>query len=464
MELPFEPVLQFLEKNRSRAEQTLAELLAIPSVSADPKYRADVKRAADWIASFLRAMGMKTEEIKVHDGHPVVFGETPHQDGLPTVLVYGHYDVQPAEDPALWTTPPFQPTVRDGNIFARGASDDKGQLLTHLLSVQAWYEVHQRWPLNFKFVIEGEEETGSHVLERVLDQYADRLACQCIVISDGNQFAPGQPAITYGLRGIAYYEVRLSGPSRDLHSGSFGGTVTNPATALAMIVGRLMSEDGRIDIPGFYDDVIPPSPEERERLRQLPFNKQAYWKSLGVDGAIGEPGYSLLERRWVRPTYEVCGIWGGYQGEGSKTVIPASAGAKISFRLVPAQDPEKIRQCVLARLKQLCPPGIKLEMIDHHASPPVVTSLTSPFIKAAEQAIGAAFGKPPVLTREGGSIPIVSSFQQRLGADVLLIGWGQDDDNAHAPNEKFSLADFHTGTLASAYLWDFIRRANVATK
>lgn len=458
MESVIERVATFLKSNRAKAEQTLAEFLSIPSVSADAKHLADVKRAGEWVAQFLGQMGLRTELVPFESDHPVVYAETTQREGLPTVLIYGHYDVQPAEDPTLWESPPFQPTVRGGAIYARGASDDKGQLLTHLLSVQAWYEVTENWPVNFKFVIEGEEEIGSSVLERFLDEHRDQLTCDCIVISDGNQFGPGRPAITYGLRGIAYFELRLTGPNRDLHSGSFGGTVTNPATALAMILGRIMGQDGRITIPGFYDDVVPLSDEERRRLRELPFDERAFWATLGVESALGEPGYTVLERRWARPTFEVCGLWGGYQGEGAKTVIPAAAGAKISFRLVPRQAPDRIRQQLLAYLSQICPPGIKYELIDLHASPAVVTPLESPYIQAAEKAVKAAFSASPVFTREGGSIPIVGLFQERLKADILLLGWGQDDDNTHAPNEKFSLTDFHQGTLASAYLWDFIRQ------
>mgnify|MGYP001186448015 CR=1 FL=1 len=449
-------VIAYLQSEQQAAVDRLCQFLRIPSVSADSKYASDVRRAAEWVGSFLRDAGLKTETIENH-GHPLILAETPHQDGLPIVLIYGHYDVQPAENIHLWTSSPFEPTIRNGAIYARGASDDKGQLLTHMLSVQAWKQVTGSWPVNFKFIVEGEEETGSHVLQRFLEQAGDRLACDCVVISDGSQFGPDQPAITYGLRGIAYFELRVSGPSHDLHSGVFGGTVTNPANALAQMLAGLIDDEGRVNIPGFYDDVDPPTPEERERLRQLPFDEKAFWQSLGVDSAVGEVGYTVLERRWIRPTYDVCGIWGGYHGEGAKTVIPAEAGAKISFRLVPRQQPGRVRELLERRLKELCPPGVRFQLIDLHGSPAVVTPLDSPFIKAAEKALRAVFPNPPVFTREGGSIPIVSKFQERLRADVLLLGWGQYDDNAHGPDEKFLLADFHRGTLASAYLWEEIR-------
>jgi len=314
--------------------------------------------------------------------------------------------------------------------------------------------VEGRLPVNLKFIIEGEEEVGSHGLEQYLAEHADRLACDCVVISDGSQFAPGVPAITYGLRGIAYYELHVIGPNRDLHSGSFGGSVTNPANALAIILGGLIDKDGRVTIPGFYDDVVPLSDRERREMAALPFDEKEYFEQIGVDGAVGEIGYTALERRWARPTFDVCGLWGGYQGEGAKTVLPSMAAAKFSFRLVPNQDPAKIAAGLKTRLAELSPPGVKTELIDFHGAPGVLVPLDSPYVEAAARAIEHAFGRRPVFTREGGSIPIVTTFHQRLGADALLIGWGQDDDNTHSPNEKFSLADFHRGIRASAKLWE----------
>ncbi|MBU4398736.1 MAG: dipeptidase, partial [Planctomycetes bacterium] len=387
-------------------------------------------------------------------GHPMVYAETPTVAGAPTALVYGHYDVQPSDPLEKWTTPPFEPTRRDGNIVARGATDDKGQLLTHLKSLEAWMNVEGRLPINLKFIIEGEEEVGSHGLEKFLAEHSDRLACDCVVISDGSQFAPGVPAVTYGLRGIAYYELHVIGPNRDLHSGSFGGSVTNPANALAMILGGLIDKDSRVTIPGFYDDVVPLSDRERKEMAALPFDEKEFYEQIGVDGAIGEAGYTALERRWARPTFDVCGIWGGYQGEGAKTVLPSMAAAKFSFRLVPNQDPAKVSAGLKTCLAELCPPGVKTELIDCHGAPGVLVPLDSPYVEAAARAIEHAFGRRPVFTREGGSIPIVTTFHQRLGADALLIGWGQDDDNTHSPNEKFSLADFHRGIKASAKLWE----------
>jgi acetylornithine deacetylase/succinyl-diaminopimelate desuccinylase-like protein len=309
-------------------------------------------------------------------------------------------------------------------------------------------------PLQVKFLIEGEEEVGSEQINKYLPTAREKLKCDVVVISDTSQFAPGQPAITYGLRGIAYYELRLTGPKQDLHSGTFGGAVTNPANMLAKMIAALTDGQGRIQVPGFYNDVTPLSDRERREFAGLPFSEANFQQQIGVTGLSGEAGYSTLERRWARPTCDVNGLWSGYQGEGAKTVLPAKAGAKLSFRLVPKQDPHKITQSLRTFLESMCPPGITLELIDFHGAPAAITPLESPYIEAAAKAIEKGFGKRPVLIREGGSIPIVTSFQQELGADTLLLGWGLDDDNTHSPNEKFSLADFHRGIKASAYLWD----------
>jgi succinyl-diaminopimelate desuccinylase len=305
-----------------------------------------------------------------------------------------------------------------------------------------------------KFVIEGEEEVGSESLNQFLGRSADKLACDVIVISDMSQFGPEQPAITYGLKGIAYFELRLIGPKQDLHSGTFGGAVTNPVNVLARMLAALVDEDGRVQIPGFYDDVEPLSDQERSQIAALPFDEGAFMDQIGVDGVTGERGFTTLERRWARPTCDVNGIWGGYQGEGGKTVLPAEAGAKFSFRLVPNQSPEKITANLRTMLAGRCPPGIKMELIDMHSAPGMVVPLDSPYMAAAAEAIERGFGRRPVFIREGGSIPIVTAFRERLGVDTLLLGWGQDDDNTHGPNEKFCLADYHRGSKASAYLWE----------
>jgi len=448
---------EYLKSHARRFEDELCELLRIPSVSADPGRSEEVRRAAGWVADQFGRLGFAAETIAT-SGHPLVYAESPAVPGAPTALVYGHYDVQPADPLDQWTSPPFEPTRRQGNLYARGATDDKGQMLTHIKSVEAWMAVEGRLPMNVKFIIEGEEEVGSHALEEFIVEHSGRLACDCVVVSDGAQFAPGRPAINYGLRGIAYYELRLEGPDRDLHSGSFGGSVTNPANALAAMLAALIDQHGKVQIPGFYDDVAPLSQRERKELASLPFDEQEYFEQIGVDGAVGEEGYSVLERRWARPTFDISGLSSGYQGDGAKTILPATATAKFSFRLVPNQDPAKITAALKSQLEELCPPGIEMKLTDWHGSAAVQVPLESPYIEAAARAIEHAFGTPPVFTREGGSIPIVTTFHDSLKVDTLLLGWGQDDDNTHSPNEKFSLADFHRGIKASARLWEELGR------
>lgn len=431
----------------------LVELLRIPSVSADSKHVPDIRRAAEWMAARFERMGLQTELV-LTSGHPFVVAESRPVAGKPVALVYGHYDVQPPDPLNEWTTPPFEPSIRHGNVYARGATDDKGQMLTHVMSVESWLRSGQDLPIQVKFLIEGEEEIGSANLEPFVAANRDRLACDCVVISDSGQFAPGFPAITYGLRGIAYYEIKLVGPRQDLHSGTFGGGVTNPAGALVALLAALKDEHGRIQLPGFYDDVVPLTDLEREQFRQLPFSEDEFHRQLAVDGSWGEAGFTNIERRWARPTCDINGLTSGYQGEGAKTVLPARASAKLSFRLVPNQDPHKITKALRQFLESRLPPGIRLELVDHHGAPGVVVPLESPYIKAAAAAIESGFGTAPVYIREGGSIPIVNTFARELDADVLLLGWGQNDDNTHSPNEKFSLADYQRGILSSAYLWN----------
>jgi acetylornithine deacetylase/succinyl-diaminopimelate desuccinylase-like protein len=451
-EAPLNDVLAYIDQQRDAFQADLKELLRIPSVSADPAFKGDVRRAGEWVRSHLAKLGLDAELIET-GGHPIVYAESPPVPGKPVALVYGHYDVQPPDPLDEWTTPPFEPTERDGKLFARGATDDKGQMLTHVKSVEAWLATAKKLPLQVKLLIEGEEEVGSEHLERFLKENAQRLACDCVVISDTAQFAPGVPAITYGLRGITYFELKLTGPKQDLHSGVFGGGVTNPANALAKMLAGLIDGDGRVTIPGFYDDVMSLTAEERAEFAALPFDEAAFKQQLGVAALSGESGFSTLERRWARPTFDVNGLTSGYQGEGAKTVLPARASAKLSFRLVPNQDPKKIAAGLRQRLAELTPPGIRMELVEHHGAPGVVMPLDSPYLQAAASAIEAGFGRRPVFIREGGSIPIVNTFADVLKADVLLLGWGQNDDNPHSPNEKFSLEDFHRGIRASAALW-----------
>ncbi len=445
---------QYLRQTQPKHLQQLTELLRIPSVSADSAYKDSVNAAARSVMDTLAAGGLKAELIPTA-GPPLVYAESPAIPGKPVALVYGHYDVQPPDPLDLWTSPPFEPTERDGNIVARGATDDKGQMLTHVHGASAWGQAGQKLPMQVKFLIEGEEEVGSEQFEHFLNRpdAAEKLACDVVVISDSSQYAKGQPAITYGLRGIAYFELHFYGPKQDLHSGSFGGAVNNPAIALAKFLAQVVDQNGRIQLPNFYDDVKALETAERDMWSQLNFSDSAFAQQLGVAALQGEAGYSTLERRWARPTFDVHGLWSGYQGEGGKTIIPAKAGAKISFRLVPDQCPKKVSTQLKQFVAEHTPPGIRIEVIDLHGGPGVVVNPHSPYIAAAQKAIESAFGKSAVLIREGGSIPIVAKMVEKLGADVLLLGWGLDDDGAHSPNEKFCIQDYFQGIRASSHLW-----------
>jgi len=445
----------YLAKNQDAHLEMLFELLRIPSVSADSTKKSDMDRAASWVADKFRTAGLKTELIP-GDGPSLVYAETDPVPGQPVVLVYGHYDVQPADPLELWKTPPFEPSVRDGNIYARGSTDDKGQMLTHVLSILSWKACGMKLPLQVKFLIEGQEEQGSEVLEAKLPEIARKLACDVIVISDSSQYAKGQPAITYGLRGIAYFELRVHGPKMDLHSGSFGGAVTNPGLALARILTEIKTPDGRIQLPGFYDSVVDLEDSERKMWASLGFSDTKFAEQLGVNALTGETGYTTLERRWARPTFDVHGLLGGYQGEGGKTVIPSWNGAKISFRLVPNQYPATVAKQLRQFIASHTPPGVEVEVIDLHGGRGVVVDPNSKFMKGAVAAVEEGFGVKPVLIREGGSIPIVAQMVDALDCDVLLIGWGLDDDGAHSPNEKFCLADFYRGLRASSRLWQHL--------
>jgi acetylornithine deacetylase/succinyl-diaminopimelate desuccinylase-like protein len=451
----FSVIDRYLEDNRQSHLDQLFELLRIPSISADPTHRADMTKAGDWVANQFRQMGLTTEVIP-GDGPSLIFASTPPVPNAPVILVYGHYDVQPCDPLNLWQSPPFEPEIRNGNIYARGSTDDKGQMLTHVQSLAAWLSTGQKLPLQVKYLIEGEEEKGSEVLEHALPKLRDKLACDAIVISDSSQYAVGKPAITYGLRGIAYFELRVHGPKVDLHSGTFGGAVTNPAIALARILTDIKNEDGVIQLPGFYDSVKPLSEEERAMWRSLNFSDDAFMKQLGVPGLSGEKGYTTLERRWARPTFDVHGLLGGYQGEGGKTVLPAWAGAKISFRLVPDQDPKTVGQQLRSFIASHTPVGVTVEVIDLHGGEGVVVDPNSRFMKGAVRAVEEGFDKTPVLIREGGSIPIVAQMVKALNCDVLLMGWGLDDDGAHSPNEKFCEADYYRGIRASSRLWQYL--------
>jgi acetylornithine deacetylase/succinyl-diaminopimelate desuccinylase-like protein len=448
----------YLSAHQQQFEDALCALLKIPSIGADTNRHGDVRRAAEWVAGQFREMGLTPEVIET-SGQPLVYAESPPVPGKPTVLVYGHYDVQPVEPLNEWISPPFEPTKRSGNLYARGATDDKGQMLTHVFSTAAWLKTRGNLPVQLKFVIEGEEEVGSKGIYDYLATPAakDKLKCDIIVISDCSQYGPGQPAITYGLRGIVFFELRVTGPKQDLHSGTFGGAVTNPINAICKLLASLVDEHGRVQVPGFYDHVVSLTDRERQQIATLPFTDEAFMKQVGVKALAGEEGFTTLERRWARPTFDIHGIWGGQQV--SKTAIPARAGAKFSYRLVPNQDPKKITAATRQFLAAHQPPGVDVELIESHGAKAVVVPLNSPYVAAAQKAIEHGFGKAPVFMREGGSIPIVTNFRERLGVDTLLLGWGLDDDNTHSPNEKFCLADFHRGIKASAHLWNELARS-----
>lgn len=453
------PLNDFLEQQRERHLSELFELLRIPSVSTDPGRKADVNAAAEFVANALRSAGLQAT-VTPTAGHPVVVGRSPALPGAPTVLVYGHYDVQPAEPLELWETPPFEPTVVDGDIRARGASDDKGQVYAHIKGAEALMRVDGGLPLNVLFVVEGEEEIGSPNLRPFLEAHASELMADVVVISDGAMLAPDTPTLTYGLKGLAYLEVRVRSAGRDLHSGSYGGGVPNPINALAGMIAALKDDQGRVTVPGFYDDVVPLGDEERRRMADAPFDQAAFMTDAGVRATPGEAGYSLIERLWARPTLDCNGIWGGFQGEGAKTVIPATAGAKISCRLVPGQDPDDISTKVARALEDLAPEGVDVEVVPLHGGKPASSPIDAASVRAAAAALRTTFGREPVFARTGGTIPVVADFQELLGAEIVLVGLGLEDDRAHAPNEKFAVRDYLRGIATSAELFRALARGS----
>jgi acetylornithine deacetylase/succinyl-diaminopimelate desuccinylase-like protein len=444
--------LDYLEEHRERFVRELSDYVRFPSVSAQGHHKQDVAACAQWIHDRCRTIGLETRLCPTN-GHPIVVAKTPPRAKRPHFLVYGHYDVQPAEPFELWTTPPFEPRIENGAIFGRGSSDNKGQHLAHLNAVEACLKTGTQLPCNLTFVIEGEEEVGSEHLAEFLKQNRAELKCDAVVISDNGIPSPRHPALTYGLRGIAAFEITVHGPSRDLHSGICGGSVENPAMALAQLLAKLRDKNGRIAIPGFYDDVAPLTSYERKQLARLPFKENEYKKFLGVPELFGERGFTPIEQRSARPTLEINGLTSGYQGEGSKTIIPSWARAKITCRLVPNQKPAKIRQLVLKHLKSICPPTVRLEVDSGHGGEPYLVSPESNEAQAALRALKSAFGCEPVLMREGGSIPIVTDFKKLLGADTLLLGLALPDDNPHSPNEKFDLTCYDRGARLGVYLW-----------
>ena len=447
-------VIDYLRANQARFIRELCDYARFPSVSAQPQHRNDMKVCAQWLVRHAQGIGLQTRLCPT-DGHPIVVAKTPRAKGSkrPHYVVYGHYDVQPAEPFDLWKSPPFEPRIQGHSLYARGATDNKGQNLAHFKAVEAYLKTGTELPCDLTFLIEGEEEVGSKHLATFLKSHRAELKCDGIVISDNGLPSPKHPALTYSLRGIAAFEVILRGPSRDLHSGLFGGSVENPAMALCQLLAKLRDQDGRIAIPGFYDGVAPLSAYEKRQLARLPGSEAEYRKFLGVPKLFGERGFTSTERRTARPTLEINGLTSGYQGEGSKTIIPAWARAKLTFRLVPNQQPAHVVKCVRQQLLKLCPPTVRMEIQAGHGAEPYLVSPTGPQAQAALRALKLAFGYEPVLMREGGSIPIVNDFKKVLGVDTLLLGLALPDDNAHSPNEKFDLGCFEKGQMMSAYLW-----------
>ncbi|MCC7186372.1 MAG: dipeptidase [Acidobacteria bacterium] len=449
-------VIDFIHTNRDRYVTELKDYLAIPSISALPEHQGDVRRCAEWTAAEMTRVGLENVKLIDTPGNPVVYGDWLHAEGAPTILFYGHYDVQPVDPLELWETPPFEANVRDGEIYARGAADDKGQVFMHFKAIEAHMKQQGRLPVNIRVIIEGEEEVGSKNLDNFIKEHKASLGADVVVISDSAMFDRGVPSICYGLRGLVYFQIDLRGSDSDLHSGVFGGSVANPAMVLAQLLAKMRDTSGRIKIPGFYDDVRELTPEERAEWQKLPWSDKRYMKELGAPKLFGETGFTTLERKWGRPTFEVNGLLSGFTGEGAKTVLPAVAMAKVSMRLVPDQHPDKIAEQFEAYVKDIAPKTVEVKVTRMHGGKPWMTDFDNTYVRAAGRAIEQGFGKTPVFCREGGSIPVVATFQEELGIPSVLFGVGLPDENAHAPNEKLDLLNFHNGIVASAILYEEI--------
>jgi acetylornithine deacetylase/succinyl-diaminopimelate desuccinylase-like protein len=430
------------------------DLLSIPSISALPQHAADCRRTAEWLVDALTRAGIEHAEVAETGGHPAVYADWLHAPGAPTVLVYGHYDVQPVDPLDLWTSPPFEPVIDGNRLLARGAADDKGHIHAHVMAVEGLLATRGALPVNLKFLFEGEEESGSVNLDRWLEANREKLGADVVVISDTGFFEGNRPAITVGLRGLMYAQIDVVGTPVDVHSGGYGGVVENPANALAQIIAALKGPDGRIRIPGFYDDVVALTDAERAAIRALPFDEEAYRQRIGVPALAGEVGFSVLERKGARPTLDVNGIWGGFTGEGSKTIIPAHAHAKLSCRLVTAQEPQRIFELLQSYVAEIAPPGVTTTVQLLGAGRPSLTPQDHPATQAAARALEGTFGAAPLYIREGGSIPVCASFESILGLPVVMLGFSQPDEHAHAPNEWIDLNNYETGILAFARMWD----------
>jgi acetylornithine deacetylase/succinyl-diaminopimelate desuccinylase-like protein len=447
----------YLEAHRSEHLEELKDLLRIPSISTDDAFKEHVVRCSEFVRDRLSEAGLSTE-VFATPRHPIVYGEWLGAPGAPTVLIYGHYDVQPSEPDELWRNPPFEPTIEGGNIVARGATDDKGQFYCHVKSIASLMKLNGSLPVNVKVIIEGEEEIGSPSLDPFIEANKEKLKADIVLVSDTPMYAPGKPSITYGLRGISYLEVLVQGASHDLHSGLYGGAVPNPINALATMIDKLKDNEGRILIPGFYDDVAELEDEERDALRSLEYDNAEFCKGVGIEKSTGEAGYAIIERITTRPTLDCNGIWGGYTGPGAKTVLPAQARAKISCRLVPNQEPAEITRAFTKYLKDLAPEGVKVTVTPSHGTIPFVVDRSAPAMEAAMEALETTWGAKPVYTRGGGSIPVVASFKKLLGLDTILMGLGLEDDLLHSPNEKFALENYYQGIRASAHFLQILGR------
>jgi acetylornithine deacetylase/succinyl-diaminopimelate desuccinylase-like protein len=458
-----DPALErYLDETRDRRLESYKALLRIPSISALPQHADDCRATAEWIAADLRAVGIENVAVEETTGHPVVYGDWLHAAGAPTVIVYCHYDVQPVDPLDLWDSPPFEPVIVGDRMLARGAADDKGQIHLHLRAIEALFATRGTLPINLRFIFEGDEESSAAPLEGWLATHGERLAADVAIISDSGFFEGNLPAITISLRGMMYAQIDVVGSDVDLHSGGYGGAVDNPANVLARIITALKGPDGRVLIPGFYDDVVALTDEERRLLNALPFDEEAYRAGIGVRALTGESGFSVLERRGARPTLDVNGIWGGFQGAGSKTIIPAHAHAKVSCRLVTAQDPARIFDAFKAFVEEIAPPSVHVSTSRLGGGRPSLTPVDHPATRAAARALEATFGRAPVYIREGGSIPVCASFEENLGLPVVLLGFTPPDDHAHAPNEWMDLSNYETGIRAIVRMWDELAALDAA--
>lgn len=453
-------VVNYIRNNYDRYLEELREFCAIPSVSARSEHKGDVNRCAQWVADQMKTIGLENVELYPTAGHPIVYADWLHASGKPTLLFYGHYDVQPAEPLNLWQSPPWELTLRNGDLYARGVVDDKGQVLMHFKALEAFMKQQGGLPVNVKFMIEGEEEVGSVNIYKFIHQQKQRLACDALLVSDTTMLGKGIPSVCYGLRGLCYFEIELTGPTTDLHSGSFGGAVPNPINVLCEMMAQLHDKKGRVTIPGFYKDVRPLTKKEQREIKNLPFSDKSFQKTTGVLRLVGEKGYSTVERIWARPTLDINGIYGGYTGEGAKTVIGSKATAKFSTRLVANQSPPKITKLVRKHIEKLTPKSVRMKLTVHSEGDAWISPFDHPFVQAGKTALEKGFRKKAVFIREGGSIPLVAKMYKEFKKPCVLLGYGLPDENAHAPNERLNLENFQKGILSLAYYYDEVSRIN----